>query len=53
VQARWILAVLAAVFLAAAARGWWGRGGNRGGARTWLIVGAVFAIVSAWLWSGG
>jgi hypothetical protein len=48
--AKYILAALAAVFLGAAAvritrtRGW-----SHPQARTWLLIGAIFGVVSAWL----
>jgi len=48
VHAGVIVAVLAPVFLAAAAWGW---RRNRVAARTWLTVGAVFAAAAAWLCS--
>jgi hypothetical protein len=52
--AKYILAGLAAVFLIAATlrvagdRGW-----SQPQARTWVLVGAVFGIVSAWLFYQG
>jgi lysylphosphatidylglycerol synthetase-like protein (DUF2156 family) len=50
--AKYILAVLAAVFLVLG----FGRLARDGGriapaSRTWLLVGAIFALVSAWLWT--
>jgi hypothetical protein len=50
VQARVILAVLAALFLLAAVRRW-ARNGRRPdpATRTWLLVALVFAAVAAWL----
>ena len=50
--ARYILAAFAVVFLAAAVR----RAGHDGGishpkTKTWLLIGAIFAAVSAWLFS--
>jgi hypothetical protein len=46
--AKYILAVLAAIFLLAAA---FRRttGGPPARSRTWLLVGAIFAAVSTWL----
>lgn len=49
--AKYIVAVLALVFLALG----FGRLARDGGriapaSRTWLLVGAIFALVSAWLW---
>jgi hypothetical protein len=50
--AQYILAVLAAVFLiAAAVRRLSGDRGPR--SRTWLLIGAIFALVSLWLFTGG
>ncbi len=50
-SARGILAVLSAVFLVLAltriAEG--GRASNPA-TRTWLIIGVIFGVVSAWLW---
>ena len=51
-QAKVILAVMAVTFLAAAA--WRVRrdgGGIAPASKTWLVVGAIFAVVSAWLWT--
>jgi EamA domain-containing membrane protein RarD len=47
--AKYILAVLAVVFLAAAAI----RGFRGPQARTWLLVAAIFTAVSLWLFSKG
>ena len=50
--AKYILAVLAVVFLAAALmRLSRGGGISHPQTRTWLIVAAIFAAVSAWLFS--
>jgi hypothetical protein len=48
---KYILAALAALFLAAAAIRLL-RTRNRAdpGARTWLIIAVIFAAVSGWLW---
>ena len=52
--AKYILAVLAIVFLAIAALRLVRDGGRiRPASRTWLIVASVFGLVSAWLWTGG
>jgi hypothetical protein len=54
-QAKYILAALAVAFIALAFR----RLGQSGGgpmhpqARTWLLVGAIFGVVSIWLFSRG
>jgi hypothetical protein len=52
--AKHILAVLAVVFIVLAFRRL-GRGGGAGHpqARTWFIVGGLFAVVSVWLFSRG
>jgi hypothetical protein len=54
VIARYILTVLAVLFLVAAL---WRRardGGRIGpAAKTWLIVAVLFGAVSVWLWMGG
>lgn len=50
-HAKGILAVMAVAFLAAAA--WRVRRDNgriAPASKTWLMVAAVFALVSAWLW---
>lgn len=53
VAAKWVLAVLAVVFLALGALRLARDGGRLAPAsKTWLIVGFVFALVSAWLWAG-
>jgi hypothetical protein len=44
--ARYILAALALLFLLLGAR----RGWRHPQGRTWLTVGAIFAIVASWLW---
>ena len=50
--AKYILAVLAGVFLIAGAiRRVSGGGGPQ--SRTWLLVGAIFALVSLWLFTRG
>ena len=48
---KYIFPVLAAIFLAAALRRIT-RTGNRSdpAARTWLIIGVIFAAVGTWLW---
>lgn len=52
--AKYILAALAALFLLAALTRLVRNGGNIEPAnRTWLIVAIIFAVVSAWLWTGG
>jgi uncharacterized membrane protein HdeD (DUF308 family) len=50
VTAKYILAVLAVVFLAAAIRRL-GRGGglSHSQTKTWLLIAVIFGIVSAWL----
>jgi hypothetical protein len=51
VATKFILAALALVFLAAAARRRTRASPDTGGqARTWLLIGVIFAAVSAWLW---
>lgn len=53
-SARGILAVLSVVFLGLAlARIAGGRSAMDPAIRTWLIVGAIFGIVSTWLWFRG
>ena len=50
VAAKYILTVLAAVFLAMTLL----RGGpSHPQSRTWLIIGVIFGVVSAWLFSQG
>jgi|RhiMetStandDraft_4_1073278.scaffolds.fasta_scaffold306020_2 hypothetical protein len=50
--AKYILAALAVAFLAAAAvRGLGGGGLSHPQTKTWLIIGVIFAAVSAWLFS--
>jgi hypothetical protein len=52
--AKYILAALSAVFLVLAL---WRIAGSGGAShpqtRTWLIIGVIFGIVSAWLFSRG
>jgi uncharacterized membrane protein HdeD (DUF308 family) len=49
-SAKYILAALAAAFLAAAALRLIGdRGWSHPQVRTWLLLGGIFSIVSAWL----
>jgi hypothetical protein len=51
VAAKYILAVLAAGFLIAAAVGnVRDPGGSHLQSRTWFLVGVIFSAVSAWLW---
>ncbi len=49
--AKYILAVLGVVFLAAALMRLW-RGGGIGHpqTKTWLLIGVIFGAVSVWLW---
>jgi uncharacterized membrane protein HdeD (DUF308 family) len=48
--AKYILAALAAVFLAAAVLRMFGRGGwSHPQVKTWLLLGGIFSVVSAWL----
>ena len=48
--ARYIFAGLAVVFVATGiARG----GLSRSQSRTWLLIGAIFGVVSGWLWCQG
>jgi hypothetical protein len=52
VLAKYILAALAVVFLAAAGtRALLGGGLTHPQTKTWLLVGTIFATVSAWLFS--
>ena len=52
--AKYILATLAALFLAAAVLRLTGeRGWSHPQVRTWLLLGAVFSVVSAWLFYNG
>lgn len=52
--AKYILAGLAALFLAAAVLRLTGeRSWSHPQVRTWLLLGAVFSIVSAWLFYNG
>ncbi|HEY0585101.1 MAG TPA: hypothetical protein VGD52_03140 [Pseudoduganella sp.] len=52
-NARTILAVLSAVFLAAAIWRLLRDGGRVApSSKTWLLAGGIFALVSAWLWLG-
>jgi hypothetical protein len=47
--AKYILGPLAVIFLALGAmRGW-----RHPEGRTWLLVGAIFAVVSVWLFQSG
>lgn len=49
--ARYILSVLSAVFLILAGlRIWRDSGRIQPASRTWLLIGAIFALVSAYLW---
>ena len=49
-NAKYILAVLALVFLIAAVRRLGGDGGALNGqSRTWLLIAVIFALVSAYL----
>jgi hypothetical protein len=49
---KYILAALSLIFLAAAARRRTRSSADAGGqARTWLVIGVMFAAVSTWLWS--
>ena len=53
-QAKYILAVLAIVFIALAFRRLGLSGGAASGqARTWFIVGGIFGAVSLWLFLRG
>jgi hypothetical protein len=53
VAAKYILAILALLFLLAALWRLVRNGGKlQPQSRTWLIVAAVFAAVSVWLWFG-
>ena len=50
-QARLMLTVLALVFLAAACLRCYRDGGRIAPAsKTWFLTGAIFALVSTWLW---
>jgi hypothetical protein len=50
-SARGILAALSAVFLVLAfTRIAQGRKASNPAIRTWLIIGVIFGVVSAWLW---
>ncbi len=52
--AKYILAVLALVFLIAATLRLVRDGGKVGpAAKTWLLTGGIFVIVAAWLWYQG
>ena len=48
--ARYILAVLAVMFLVAAGSRALRRGVAHPQTKTWLLIGVFFGIVSAWLW---
>jgi uncharacterized membrane protein HdeD (DUF308 family) len=48
--AKYILAALAAVFFAAAVLRMFGRDGwSHPQVKTWLLLGGIFSVVSAWL----
>jgi hypothetical protein len=49
VEAAYILAGLAVVFLAAAANRLAKSGASSPQARTWLLVASIFGVISAWL----
>jgi len=50
--AKWIFAALSAMYIAAASTHLVRDRGRVGpAAKTWLIVGGLFALVSAWLWT--
>ena len=52
--AKYILAALSALFLVLAVwRMAGGSGASRPQTRTWLIIGVIFALASAWLFSRG
>ena len=51
--AQYILAVLAVAFLVAAAGKSTHHGHRHPQVRTWALIAAIFAIVSAWLFSRG
>lgn len=52
--ARYILGVLSVVFLVLGSRAWLsGTVQGHAQGRTWLIVGAIFAVVSIWLFVSG
>jgi hypothetical protein len=54
VLTKYILGVLAIVFLALALARIAGGGAKAGGqARTWLLIGVIFGAVSAWLFYQG
>jgi hypothetical protein len=54
VAAKYILAVLAVAFLAAALMRMWRGGGIRHPqTKIWLLIGIIFAAVSAWLFFQG
>jgi hypothetical protein len=54
VAARYILAVLAVAFLAAALRRLSRGGGiSHPQTKTWLLIAVIFGVVSAWLWWRG
>ena len=50
-DAKTILAVLGPLFLALGALRTWRAGRVVPQARAWLLVGAIFSAVAAWLWS--
>ena len=51
--ARYILGALAIVFLIVGARGLARKGTSHPQGRTWLLVAAIFAVVSIWLFARG
>jgi hypothetical protein len=53
--AKYILAAFAAIFVAAALRCMFRRGGgvSHPQTRTWLLIAIIFAVISAWLFSQG
>jgi hypothetical protein len=54
VAAKYVLAVLAVAFLAAALlRASRGGGISHPQTKTWLLIGVIFAAVSAWLFARG
>jgi hypothetical protein len=50
-DAKTILAILGPLLFALGALRAWQTGRVVAQARTWLIVGAIFSAVAAWLWS--
>jgi hypothetical protein len=51
--AHYILGCLAVVFLVLGASRWAREGKVGPAARTWLLIGILFGIVSAWSWLSG